>query len=137
MNEDHSAGPAVQPTRGRSTVVLALAVPLVAGIAVASTFLLTDSSSGTRAGAADGAAAIDIKNFQFNPTPLVAGTAMTITITNSDDTAHTVTSDKTGAFDTGPIQGGGTTTITVKSPGTYAFHCDIHNYMQGVIRVSG
>ena len=56
----------------------------------------------------------------------------TITVTNDDGTAHTLTADD-GRFDTGNLAGGAAKTITVAAPGTYAYHCDIHNYMTGKI----
>ena len=59
----------------------------------------------------------------------------TITITNGDDTTHTVTAAN-GAFDTGDIDGNTTAQITVDRPGTYAYFCDIHQYMKGTIHVS-
>ena len=59
----------------------------------------------------------------------------TITVTNTDDTAHTLTADD-GAFDTGDIGGAGTATFTVGGPGRYRYHCDIHNYMTGTVTVS-
>ena len=57
-----------------------------------------------------------------------------ITVTNNDSVAHTVTVDDK-SFDTGDLAGGAKGTITIKSPGKYAYHCDIHNYMTGVIEV--
>ena len=58
-----------------------------------------------------------------------------MTVTNDDGTAHTLTADD-GRFDTGDLDGGKQTTITIDKPGKYAYHCDIHNYMTGVIEAS-
>ena len=51
----------------------------------------------------------------------------------------TATSLRAGARDTKKflIAGGTTKTITVRAPGIYAFHCNIHNYMTGVITATG
>ena len=56
-------------------------------------------------------------------------------MTNDDGAAHTLTADD-GKFDTGRLDGGKQATITIDEPGTYAYHCDIHNYMTGVIEAS-
>jgi plastocyanin len=119
-------------------VALLIAVPVIAIAAVIITFAATDEGSTSRAAPSATGTSIEIKNFSFAPTPLSAKPGATITITNSDDTTHTVTAKKRGAFDTGDIQGSGTSTITLPTtPGTYAYFCDIHNYMRGVIRVAG
>ena len=44
-------------------------------------------------------------------------------------------SAKNGAFDTGPIEGGKSTTVTVKKAGTYAYICRIHSTMKGTVVV--
>ena len=51
---------------------------------------------------------------------------------NADGAAHTLTADD-GSFDTGNLDGGASATITIDAPGRYAYFCDIHNYMTGVI----
>jgi plastocyanin len=94
----------------------------------------TKHTAGTpSAGAASGA--LTIKNFAFSPTPLTASVGNSITVTNNDSTDHTVT-DGNRAFDTGHIAPGKSKTITISKPGTYAYHCNIHSFMKGVIQVS-
>ena len=58
-----------------------------------------------------------------------------IKIANRDDTAHTFTADK-GAFDTGDIFPGKTASVTLKKPGSYKYHCEIHNFMKGTVNAS-
>ena len=60
-----------------------------------------------------------------------------ITISNRDSTAHTVTSDDGSSFDTGDINPGSSTTITVNGAGRIAYHCSIHPFMHGTIVVRG
>jgi plastocyanin len=60
------------------------------------------------------------------------GVGAKVAIANDDGTAHTLTADD-GAFDTGPIDGGAEKTITVRAPGRYVYHCQIHPSMTGVI----
>jgi plastocyanin len=78
---------------------------------------------------------ITIKDFMFSPNPLKAKAGDTITITNEDGTTHTVTANDK-SFDSGRFSEG-SKTITVGDAGTYAFHCDIHDFMKGVIQVEG
>ena len=119
------------------TWALALIVPVVAVIAVIVTLNVTSDDTGRAAtgSAAQGGSAVVIKNFAFSPTPLRVKAGATVTVTNEDGTAHTLTADK-GAFDTGVLDGGKQMTITIGKAGTYAYHCDIHNYMTGVIEAS-
>ena len=81
------------------------------------------------------ASSITIKDFEFKPTPLKVKAGVKIKITNRDDTTHTLTANK-GAFDAGHISPGKTASIVVKKPGTYPYHCEIHNFMKGTIKAS-
>lgn len=56
----------------------------------------------------------------------------TLTVTNDDETVHTLTADDK-SFDTGDLDGGAKATVKIGAPGKYAYHCDIHNYMTGTI----
>ena len=118
------------------TWALALVVPVLAVIAMIVTLNVTsDTGSAATGSAAEGGNAIVIKNFAFSPTPLRVKAGATVTVTNDDGTTHTLTADN-GAFDTGDLSGGQQMTITIARAGKYAYHCDIHNYMTGVIEAS-
>jgi plastocyanin len=79
--------------------------------------------------------AITIKNFAFGPTSLTVAPGATVTVTNKDSVAHTITSSKAG-FDTGDIGPGQSKTFTApKTPGSYPYICSIHQYMTGTIVV--
>jgi plastocyanin len=93
----------------------------------------TSSSAANNGPAAVGQ--VTIKNFGFHPSPLRAKVGQTITVTNADDTSHTFSADD-HSFDTGTIHGGASATVTLTHAGTVAYHCNIHNYMQGVIQVA-
>jgi plastocyanin len=89
-------------------------------------------NAGGNAGA-PASAAMTISGFQFSSVEVAAGGQ--VTVTNQDSAPHTVTSDD-GAFDTGNIGGGSSTTFTAPSqPGTYQFHCNIHSGMSGTLTV--
>jgi Plastocyanin len=60
-----------------------------------------------------------------------------ITVTNSDDVNHTVTSDKAGLFDDVVPSNGGSKTFTAPTkPGKYSFHCAYHANMHDTLVVS-
>jgi plastocyanin len=92
------------------------------------------TAAATTAAPAAGPATITIKSFHFGPNPLSAKVGDAITVTNDDGTNHTATADDK-SFDTGRFSSG-SRTITVTHAGAIAFHCDIHDYMTGVIQVS-
>ena len=116
--------------RNLPTWALALVVPFVAAIAVIVTLAATSDNS-----AALAPNTIAIKDFTFAPGPLEAKVGVRIKVVNDDQTEHTVLADDK-SFDTGDIRGGGTATFTIDKPGKYTYHCDIHNYMTGVIEAT-
>jgi plastocyanin len=82
-----------------------------------------------------GAQTITISDFKFAPATLTARAGSKVTVKNSDSTAHTATADSGGAFDTGDIDPGSSATITLKTAGQVAYHCNIHPFMKGTIEV--
>jgi plastocyanin len=95
------------------------------------------SKSGSGSGTSGGSDAITIQNFAFSPARLTVAPGATVTVTNKDQVTHTLTATK-GAFDTGQIPAGQSKTFTAPSaPGTYPYICSIHQYMSGVLVVSG
>jgi plastocyanin len=102
----------------------------------------TPSSAGSSAAAPSAAggsaatgAAVEIKNFAFNPSTLTAKVGDTVTWTNSDSTAHTVTWDD-GSVDSGNLAQGATFKHTFDKAGTFSYHCKIHPNMKATITVS-
>ncbi len=117
------------------TWALALIVPVLAAIVAIVTLNVTSDDTGSPTISARTADAVVIKDFAFLPTPLRVTAGASVTVTNDDGAPHTLTADD-GKFDTGNLEGGKQATITIDEPGTYAYHCDIHNYMTGVIEAS-
>jgi len=79
---------------------------------------------------------ITIASFAFAPADLEAAPGAEITVSNNDDAVHTLTAvDK--SVDTGNLEKGKSATITAPQSGELAYLCTIHEYMKGVIRVSG
>src|SRR5262245_11653389 len=89
---------------------------------------------------AESAGEIDVRLFQFRPTPLVVATGAKVTWHNDDDIEHTVTSgrpDKRDGRFAMPLAGKGTrATVQFTEPGVYPYFCDRHQSMRGEIRVN-
>jgi plastocyanin len=95
------------------------------------------TATGSSSSGSTGTDAITIKNFAFAPSSVTVAPGATVTVTNKDQVAHTVTSTK-GDFDTGDIGSGQSKTFTApKTPGSYPYICSIHQYMTGTLVVSG
>ena len=82
---------------------------------------------------------ISIAKFMFGPSTLTVPAGTTVTWTNTDQAAHTVTADD-GSFDTGFVAPGQTVSLTFAAPGTYPYYCIPHGApggagMAGVIVV--
>jgi plastocyanin len=97
----------------------------------------TAATAASGGGAGATGTAITISNFTFAPTPLNGQRAAAVTVENKDTATHTLTADDK-SFDTGDIAPGTTGRIMLPlKPGDYAYHCEKHNYMKGVIHVGG
>jgi len=80
------------------------------------------------------ATAVTISGFAFGPASISIPVGSTVTWTNQDGTAHTVTADD-GSFDSGSLAQGATFSQTFDTPGTYTYHCAIHSSMTGTVTV--
>ena len=79
---------------------------------------------------------LTIANYAFAPKVLSVGSGTTITVTNTDSTAHTAT-EGSGAFDSGTLKPGQSARFTLKKPGIYTYICQFHAFMTGTIKVVG
>jgi plastocyanin len=116
------------------TWLFVVLVPAVALIAVLVTGF-GGGESGATAGSGTAADTVAIKNFAFSPNPITVKSGTTLTVVNNDSITHTLTADA-GAFDTGDLAGGRRAHVTLDRPGTYAYHCQIHTFMHGTVRVT-
>jgi plastocyanin len=85
---------------------------------------------------------VDIANFAFAPAELRIAVGTEVTFTNSDGAPHTATAGTDGEptperFDTGLLQPGEGFTVVFDEPGSYAYFCERHPPMTGVIVVAG
>jgi plastocyanin len=79
----------------------------------------------------------DMANNGYYPANIrvVIGVNNTVTWVNQDDSPHTVTAKDGKAFDSGALNPGGIWTYTFTQPGTYAYICSYHPWMQGTVTV--
>ena len=130
----------------RHVAPLLLLAPLVVALAScgggggSSSVAGSPSASSTPAAAAKpsgaGQQGVSIRNFKFLPGTITVKAGSRIAISNRDSTAHTVTSDDGSSFDTGDVNPGSSTTITLNRTGRITYHCSIHPFMHGAIVVS-
>ncbi|HEV2952713.1 MAG TPA: plastocyanin/azurin family copper-binding protein [Candidatus Dormibacteraeota bacterium] len=74
-------------------------------------------------------------NFAFSPQVIAVHAGDTVTWTNQDADAHTVTFDSDGTGST-PLDTGKTFQHIFAAPGTFTYHCSIHNSMTGEVVVT-
>ncbi len=77
---------------------------------------------------------ISIAGFSFSPAVRTISVGDSVTWTNSDPLAHTVTSD-TGIWNSGPLNQSGSFQRTFTQPGIFGYFCSIHSTMHGAILV--
>lgn len=98
-------------------------------------FVQADDDEGAASGPTE-AGAVDIVDFTFVPPELTVGVGDTVTWTNQDQAAHTVTSDGDGPLDSPDLEQGATYDANFSEPGTYDYICTIHPTMQGTVEVT-
>jgi plastocyanin len=95
--------------------------------------------SGTPAGSATSTQAagstVEIKNFAFNPTSLTVSAGTTVTWTNNDAVAHTVTASD-GSFDSGNLAPGDSWSHTFTAAGSFDYRCNYHPDMLAKVIVN-
>ncbi len=85
--------------------------------------------------AVEGVTQVRLQDFAFSPANIVVDVGATVTWTNYDGVAHTVTSDQ-GEELKSPLFGqDGTFSYTFDEPGEYFYHCEPHPNMKGLVTV--
>jgi plastocyanin len=92
----------------------------------------TSSGSGSTSAPAAAASAVSISNFAFDPADVTVKVGGTVTWTNNDSVAHTVTA---AGFDSGSIAPGATYSHTFDTAGSIDYHCSVHPQMTGKVTV--
>lgn len=95
------------------------------------------AGSSTSSSSSTAASGITISGFKYSG-ELTVKAGATVTVTNKDSVAHTLTDKANHKFDTGSIDtGGGTATFTAPSTaGSYTFGCTFHPSMSGTLIVT-
>src|SRR5260370_31652532 len=83
----------------------------------------------TAAPAPVAATAVTISNFAFSPAAIAVKAGATVTWTNQDQDAHTIAFG--GQAPSKVLQMGDSYSRTFAQPGTYAYICSIHPFMNG------
>jgi plastocyanin len=84
----------------------------------------------------NGSVTVDIHDHTFDPSQLDVAAGTTVTWTNGDTEAHTVTADN-GLFDSGVLEPGQSYSTWLGGSGTVSYHCEIHPDMKGSVVVGG
>jgi len=94
----------------------------------------TNTSTSTSASSTN---SVTIQNFAFSPANITVKKGTTVTWTNQDSTAHTVTeTDGQTGPNSDSIDPGKTFTFTYNTAGTFKYHCSIHSEMTGSVTVT-
>jgi plastocyanin len=76
----------------------------------------------------------------YNPTAVEVNLGTTVTWTNDDFVAHTVTIDQYSSsyesFDSGFIQAGSPWSYTFEKTGEFGYLCTLHPWMKGTVSVT-
>lgn len=97
----------------------------------------TNSSSSSKTPTATAANKVSISNFAFSPASITVKKGTTVTWTNNDSVAHTVTeNDGQNGPSSGNMDPGKSFVFTFDNPGTYKYHCAYHSGMTGTVTVT-
>ena len=88
-------------------------------------------------GEASAVNAVSMGDNFFQPVGMTVPAGTTVQWRNDGVLPHTVTSDPGAAlaFDSSIIRTGGTYSLTFDTPGSFAYHCDVHPEMTGAVVV--
>jgi plastocyanin len=78
---------------------------------------------------------VTIRDMAFSPPDLTVAVGQPVRFVNEDGTAHTITADN-GAFDVDDMTPGHAVQLIFPAAGTYAYHCEIHPMMRGVLTIA-
>ncbi len=77
---------------------------------------------------------VEIAGFAFVPATITIPVGTTVTWSNKDSVAHTVSS-REGVFDRANLSSGATFSYTFDQNGSFEYYCKIHPYMEGEVIV--
>ncbi len=124
----------ISPRSFLPPTVVATVVLVVALVLAPSQPSSSSSASPSPTAVSAKAVAIKISNYAFHPATVTVKVGTKVTVTNTDQTAHTLTA-RSGAFDTGTVNPGKSAHFTVTKPGMYPYYCQFHAFMSGTLQV--
>jgi plastocyanin len=81
--------------------------------------------------------AVSINNFAFNPQSVTVKKGTTVTWTNQDSSAHTVTANNgSSGPNSDELSNVQTYSFTFNETGTFTYHCTLHPEMTGTVTVT-
>jgi plastocyanin len=97
----------------------------------------TNSTQSKSTASQPSSGAITIRNMMFTPSQITVAKGGTVTWTNNDTVAHTVTDDlsNVGGPASGNIEPGSTYSFRFNKTGSFQYHCSLHSSMRGTIVV--
>jgi len=95
----------------------------------------TGTTGGTGGTSGPGPNEVFIEGMAFNPSSISVAAGTTITWTNKDAIAHTVTSNS-NLFSSGSIGFGGTFSFKFTTAGTFPYFCSVHPSMVASVTVN-
>lgn len=126
-----------------------MARTLLAALAMAAALAGCSTGDPTTAAVDDTASAgtedgvdVAIDTFAYAPATITVPAGTTVEWTNQDATRHTVTAGSEDdpdpdAFDLPVEEQGDVVEFTFDEPGTYAYYCVLHPFMEGTVEVTG
>jgi plastocyanin len=98
--------------------------------------MMGSSSSRSCASQSEAATSAAIHWFRFCPSPLRVPAGTTVTWTNGDNVAHTVTARTGPHFDSGSLAQGGSWSHRFDRAGNFSYYCAIHPWMRATVEVT-
>jgi plastocyanin len=107
-------------------------------LAIAATLALAgcggdDEDSGGSPGPED--TEVLIADFRYEPETITVEAGQPISFINTDEAPHTATAEDDESFDTGRLELDDAGEVRVGEPGTYAYYCEFHPFMEGTLEV--
>ena len=101
---------------------------------------MQQSTSNTKSPTPTATDVVTIENFAFSPANITVKKGTTVTWTNKDSAAHTVTQDSNTpggpGMDSKGLSQGESYTATFTTAGTFKYHCAFHSSMSGTVTVT-
>ena len=110
-------------------------IGLLALASLAFAYLAQPGAASTAGTAATGPDGVAIQDYSFRPATLRVAVGTTVTWTNRDVVAHTVTG-RSGDWGSGLLAEGQQFSYTFTEPGTYDYFCEPHPSMEGRVVVA-